>query len=119
MIFIFLIVILPPYMSVALSLLIGATISYVAISKVKFSGKDLHLTVLLAFVMPGSGLVYLGEAQKALFWYLIQIVGATSSYTLHRFNVDDKSVGLCLMIPFICQFFATGLEYNRKYGGFK
>lgn len=119
MIYILLIVILPPYLSVALSLLVGAAISYVAIERVKFSGEDLHLTVLLAFVLPGLGFVYLGVAQKALFWYLIQIIGATSSYTLHRFNVDDKSVGLCLMIPFICQLFATGLEYNRKYGGFK
>lgn len=119
MIFIILVVILPINISVILSILLGATIIHMAKTNAKYNGKDLYLTMLLSFVIPGAGIVYLGSPRKGMFWYLIQVTGLMLSYTLHKYNVEGRSVGLMIMIPFILQLLATGLEYNSKYGGLK
>jgi len=118
MLFIISMVSLSVSMSFLMSLFL-AIMLIIACYKIKVSGKDFYLTLLLSFVFPGAGLFYIGSAIRCLVWYSIQVTSFAVVLLLSHYGIQSKYMGLIIIGPFIIQLIDTCSEYKGRYGDIK
>ena len=80
-------------------------------------GRDLGLTVLFSFLVPGLGVAYTGSPIKALILHALQWVSILISFYLGEVPpFDVKLIKYLFGIYFWGQFIFTGFDYKRKFG---
>ena len=98
----------------------GLLLLYSHFSKKFYSGRNLYIAILSSFLIPGTGLLYIGLPLKGLSWYLIQLISVLiADVVFQSANIQERYLGLIIMLPFFVQLYVTGIEYKKKYGDIK
>jgi hypothetical protein len=105
---------------IVILIIIGLLLLYSHFVKKFYSGRNLYTALLLAFLIPGTGLFYIGKPLNGFLWFFIQIISVTIAFLVdYLIAVQPKYLGLIIMLPFFIQLYATGIEYKNKYGDIK
>src|SRR4030042_3727861 len=95
----------------------GLLLLYSHFTKKIYSGRNLYIALLLSFLIPGTGLFYIGKPLNGFLWFLIQIISVPIALLVNDLiMVESKLLGLIIMLPFFVQLYVTSIEYKKKYG---
>lgn len=103
---------------IVLLIIIGVLFVALYLSKKRsYCGNNPYIALLLSFLISGVGLAYLGLPLKGLIWYLIQIISVLIALMVSQsVNIQEKYLGLIIMLPFFVQLYVTGIEFKKKHG---
>lgn len=105
---------------IVILIIIGLIFGALYLSKGSYSGQNPHIALLFSFLISGAGLAYLGLPLKGLLWYLIQLISVIIAHMISQsVNIQEKYLGLIIMLPFLVQLYVTGIEFKKKYGDIK
>jgi hypothetical protein len=102
---------------IVLLVIIGLIFVALSLSKGYYSGQNPYIALLFSFLISGAGLAYLGLPLKALLWYLVQLSSVFIAHIISQsINIQEKYLGLIIVLPFFVQLYVTGIEFKKKHG---
>lgn len=102
---------------IVLLIIIGLIFGSLYLSRGSYSGQNPYIALLFSFLISGAGLAYLGLPLKGLLWYLVQLISVLIAHIISQsINIQEKYLGLIIMLPFFLQLFVTGIEFKKKHG---
>jgi len=118
MLLIIFIIAMPDQILAAIALLLIYTIFSFFTKKIVIRGRpNFYTAILLAFLMAGAGIAYLGEFKKGRRWFLVQCIAFIVSSLLPLLMfIESKYLGLIIVAPFVLQLIETAIDYKGKYG---
>ncbi len=106
---------LPEIIVISSVMLIALIYAALHFSKKGYGGSNPYLSFLLSFLISGMGIAYIGFPIKGLIWYLIQLIAVFIAHMIsQRITIEEKYLGLIIMLPFFVQLFVTAIELNKK-----
>ena len=117
LVFIAMLSVLSEIIVVMILILIGLIFLALHFSIRGYSGNNLYTTLLLSFLIPGLGIAYIGRPLMGLAWYIIQFISVFVAHLVSQSaDIEEKYLGLIIILPFFVQLYITGFEFKKRYG---